>query len=105
VHRIHHGVENVLEVCQLCDCFLLRSRRDHFVRRALSHDAPGIKHDYALAQGEDFFATMRDIENRNAVGLIPLAQIVDDRRLRCHVQRSQGLVQKQHSRISHKSSC
>ena len=92
--RLHDGIKNIFEADQLRDRFLLW-RCDDFVGSALGNDASGVEHDHALAQGKNFLPAVRDIKNRNAVGLVPLAQIVDDLRLSGCVERGQRFVQKQ----------
>ncbi len=45
------------------------------MRLALGHDSSSVEHNDFVAQGKDFFATVSDEENRDAVMLVPLAQI------------------------------
>ena len=96
--RFHRGVEDIFEAYQLRDGFLL-GRCDHFVRRALRDDASGVEDQHALAQGKDLLAAVGDVEDRNAMSLVPLPQVVDDFRFRGNVERGQRLIQKQHGRI------
>ncbi len=103
MYRLHHGVEHVFETYQLSDRFLQRCR-DDFVRRALGDDASGVEDNHALAQGKNFFAAVRDIKDGDAVSLVPLAQIVDDRCLRRSVERGQRFIEKQHGGIGHQGS-
>ena len=103
MHRLHHGVENILHPRQLRDRLLLR-RGHHFVRCALRDDASGVEHNHALAQGEYFLPAVRHIEDGNVVNPVPLPQIVDDLRLRRCVERGQRFVEKQHSRVGHQRS-
>ena len=69
------------------------------MRRALGDDASGVEDQHALAQGENFFAAVSDIEDGNAVSLIPLAQIVDDLRLGRGIERGQRFVEQQNGGI------
>ena len=76
--------------------FLQRSVK-HFVRRALRDDAALFHHQHALAQRNHFFSAVRDVENRNAMRLVPLPQIVEDLSLGCGVQSRQRLVKQEHA--------
>jgi len=67
----------------------------------LRNDASGIEDDCAFSQGENFFPAVRDVENGNAMALVPLAQVIDDAQLDGGVKRSQGLVQEQNSGVEH----
>ncbi len=87
-----------------CATVSCEARCYDFVRRALGHDASGVEDDHALAQGKDFFPTMRDIKDGNAVSLVPLAQIIKDLRLGRSVERGQRFVQEQNGGIGHQGS-
>ena len=102
MYRFHDGVECVFEAYQLSDRFLQR-RRDDFVRSALCNDASRIEDNHALAQGKDFLAAVGDIKDGDAVSLIPIAQVVDDRCLRRSVERGQRFIEKQQRGIGHQS--
>jgi len=71
------------------------------MRQPLRHDASGVKHDDLVAEGKHLLAIMRDEENRDAVMLVPPAQISDKRRLRWTIQRSQWLIEQQRARFGH----
>src|SRR5580658_3112291 len=82
----------------------LQSRSAHHIMRMpLRHDSSCIKHDNFITQRKYFLATMGDKENRDAVMLVPLAQICNERRLCRTIQRSQWLIKQQRARISHQS--
>ena len=94
------GVENVFEPGKVRDGFLAR-RVHHFVRRALREHAALIKDDDAFAESKDFLAAVRDVKNRNAVGAVPGAQVVEDVSLGGRVERSERFVQQQDAGIGH----
>ena len=71
------------------------------MRLPLRHDSSRVKHDDLVAEGKHFLAIMRDEENRDAVMLVPPAQIADQRRLRRTIQRSQWLIEQQRARFGH----
>jgi len=90
--------EDVLESNKLRNGFLAR-RGHHFVRSSLGHQAAVFQHQHALAQSKDLFAAMRDIEDRDAVGAIPSAQVVDDGRFRRRVEARQRFVEQEQAGI------
>src|SRR5579864_4086767 len=94
------GIENVFEAGKVRDGFLAR-RVHHFVRRALREHAALIKDDDAFAESKDFLAAVRDVENRNAVGGVPGAQVVEDVSLGGRVERSERFVKQQDAGIGH----
>src|ERR1700685_855023 len=80
----------------------LQSRSMHHLMRApLSYDFSGIQHNDLVAQGKHLLAVVRDKKNRDAVLLIPLAQISDQGRFRRTVQRRQRLIEQQRARFGH----
>ena len=78
--RGHDRIENVFKSGELRDGFLAGSGHD-VVRRTLGEDPPAIEHQHALAEREHFFATMRYVEDRDAVRVVPAAQVVEDQAL------------------------
>jgi len=73
------------------------------MRQPLRHDSSRVEHDDLVAEGEHFLAIVRDEENRDAVMLVPPAQISDKRRLRWTIQRSQWLIEQQRAWFGHQS--
>src|ERR1700674_2481084 len=73
------------------------------MRSTLSHDSPRVKHNDLVAEGKDFLAMVGDEENRDAVMLVPLAKIRDERRLRRPVERGQWLIKQQCAWLGHQS--
>ena len=71
------------------------------MRLSLRHDSSRIQHNDLVAEGKHFLAIVGDEKNRDAVMLVPLAQIADERRLRRTVQRSQWLIEQQRARFGH----
>src|ERR1035437_1686893 len=65
------------------------------MRLPSGHYYSGVKHNDFVAEGKHFLAVVGDEKNRDAVMLVPPAQIADQRRLRGTVQRSQGLIEEQ----------
>jgi len=63
------------------------------MRQPLGHDSSRVQHNHLVAEGKHFFAIVGDEENRDAVMLVPLTQIADERRFRRTVQRSQWLIE------------
>ena len=61
--------------------------------------AAAVEHDDPLAEREDLAMRVRDVENRDAVRLVPGAQVVHDARLRDVIERRQRLVEQQDRRI------
>src|ERR1700693_3586672 len=55
-------------------------------------------HD-ALADGVDFVAMVSDVENRNVVGSVPVAQIIKDFAAKSGVQAGERLVEEQEARL------
>ena len=49
--------------------------------QALGDDFSGVEDDDLIAEGKYFLAIVGDEENRDAVVLVPLAKIADQRRL------------------------
>jgi hypothetical protein len=83
---IDNRVEYIFETYQLSHCFLLRGG-DYFVGRALGDDASGVEDQDVLAERENFFSAVRNVEDGDAVCLVPLAEIVDDFRFGGGVER------------------
>src|SRR5579863_8746880 len=75
------------------------------MRRALGDDASGVEYDDSLAEGEDFVAAVGHVEDRDAVGAVPFAQVFDDQRLGWGIERGQGFIEKQNFGISDQRSC
>src|SRR5258708_32927317 len=69
------------------------------MRPTLGHDSSRVKHDDLVTEGKHLFAIVGDEENRNAVILVPLAKIRDERRLRRTVQRGERLIKQQFARF------
>jgi len=74
----HCGVEDIFESGQLCNGFEPWSTH-HLMRLPLRNDSARIKHDDLVTQSKYFFAIVCDQENRYAVMLVPLSQIVYER--------------------------
>src|SRR5579872_1693603 len=70
--------------------------RHYLMRRTIGNDASGIEQEDSFSQGEHFLAAVRDVEDGDAMGLIPLAKIVDDLRLCRSVKPSQRFVEQEH---------
>src|ERR1039458_1013635 len=71
------------------------------MRPPLRHDPPRVQHNNLIAQGKHFLAIVRHKKNWNAVILVPLAQIADERRFRRTVQRRQRLIEQQWAWFGH----
>jgi hypothetical protein len=97
------GIENIFEASKLGDGFLLRRGQD-FMRRAVGENASTVEHDDALAESKDLFAAVRDVENRNAVSLVPGAEIVEDSGFRSGVESGKRLVEQKNAGIGDESS-
>src|ERR1022692_1352278 len=65
------------------------------MRLALRHDSASLQHDDLVAEGKHFLAIVGNEEDGDAVLLVPLAQIANERRLHGPVQRSQWLIEQQ----------
>src|SRR5271166_3733789 len=63
--------------------------------RTLGDDASGVEYDDSLAEGEDFVAAMGHVEDRDAVGAVPFAQILDYQRLGWGIESGQRFIEKQ----------
>ncbi len=74
------------------------------MRRTLGDDASGVEHDDSFPEGEYFFAAVRDIKNRDAVGFGSICGVVDDVRLRGSIERGQRFVEQQNFGIRHQCS-
>jgi len=96
----YRGVEYVFESRQMRGGFQLRGAHD-FVRLPLCHDSTGFENHDFIAQCEHFFAIVRDQQNWNAVVLIPVTQIADERRLCRLVKRSQRFIEQQSAWFGH----
>src|SRR5450759_1862332 len=73
------------------------------MRLSLGHDSACVKHNDLIAEGKYFLAIVGDEENRDAMMLVPLTQIADERRLRRTVQRGQWLIEQQRAWFGHQS--
>jgi hypothetical protein len=51
--------------------------------------------DDAFADGVDFFAIMRHVKNRNAVGIVPCVKIFEDRAAQSGIEACKRLIEKQ----------
>src|SRR5437016_5358146 len=80
IDRDHFRIKDVLESGQLGHGFMARQLQD-FVRSAFSQYFSALQDQNPFPQGKNFFAAMRYIKNRDSVGTVPLAQIVNDPRL------------------------
>ena len=58
------------------------------MRGAVGDDAAIFEDEHAVSQGKDLFAVVGYVENRNAVGCVPDAQVLDDLRFSGRVERS-----------------
>src|ERR1700691_264855 len=72
--------------------------------RTLRDDAALVQHQHAFAERQHFLATVRDIENRNAVRLIPAPQIVEDLRFGRGVESRKRFVEQEDARVGYQSS-
>ena len=71
------------------------------MRRPLRDDAALVHDEHAFSQRHHFFAAVRDIQNRDAMRLIPTPQIVDDLRLGgCVESRERFVEQKQQGSVT-----
>lgn len=100
VYGLHDGIEDIFKTGELRHG-LLKWSAQHLVRRALRYDAALIHQQHTFAQGHYFFAAMRDIQNRDAVNLIPAAEIVDDSCLGRCVQSGERFVEEKYAWVSH----
>ena len=91
VQRFNGRIQNIFESGKVGYGFLSR-RAQHLVRRALSQNTSAVEHQRVFAESKHFFAAVRDIENGDAVGFVPGAQIVDDSGFGGGVKRGQRLV-------------
>jgi hypothetical protein len=70
-------------------------------RTLLRDDAALFHHQHAFAQGNHFFAAVRDVQDGDAVRMIPALQIGEDLRLSRRVQSRQRFVEQEHTWIGH----
>jgi len=70
MRRLDHRVKDVLEPGELRYCFLAWSSH-HFVRSSLHHQASAIEDQHPLAESKHLVPAVCDVENGNAVGLVP----------------------------------
>jgi len=77
MRSLHHRVEDVLEPGELRHRFLARSSH-HFVRSSLHHQASAIENQHPLAESKHLVPAVCDVEDGNAVGLIPHPQVIED---------------------------
>ena len=96
----HGAIENILEPGKVRDRFKPRSAH-HFMRAPLRNDPARIQHNDFIAESEDFFAAVCDVENRDPMILVPLPKIGQNVRFGRTVQRGQRLIQQQGARLSH----
>ncbi len=73
------------------------------MRRALRDNAALVHHQHAFAQRNYFFTAVRDIENWNAVRLIPAPQIIEDLRLGRGIESGKRFVEQEHAGVGHQS--
>ena len=57
-------------------------------------NASAVEDQHALAQCEDLLAAVGDVKDGNAVGLVPLAQVVKDYRYLGNVECGKRLIEK-----------
>jgi hypothetical protein len=75
------------------------------MRLSLRRDSSRIQHNNLVAESEYFLAAVGDKENRDAVMMVPLTQVGDQRRSCRTVQRSQWLIEQQRAGLRHQSPC
>jgi hypothetical protein len=75
------------------------------MRRSLRRDSSRVQHNNLVAESKYFLAAVGDKENRDAVMMVPLTQIGDQRRSCRTVQSSQRLIEEQCARLGHQSPC
>jgi hypothetical protein len=75
------------------------------MRLSLRRNSSRVQHDNLVAESKYFLAAVGDKENRDAVIVVPLTQIADQRRSCRTVQRSQWLIEQQGARLRHQSPC
>ena len=92
------GVEDVLEPGQVRDDSAL-GMIEHLVRRAARNHASLVNHDGPLAQRVHLTMAVRDVDHRNAAGLVHPPEVVHDARLDGVVERGQRFVEQQHRRL------
>ena len=71
------------------------------MRRTLSDDTPSLNRNDTLSESEDFLTAVGYVENRNAVGCVPGAQVGDNLRFCCSIESREGFIQKQNHGIGH----
>jgi hypothetical protein len=69
------------------------------MRSSLREHVTPVENDDPLAQGEDLFPTVRDVEDRDAMGFVPGAQVVENAGFRGRIEGGQRLVKQQDAGI------
>jgi len=75
------------------------------MRLPLRRDSSRVEHNNLVAESKYFLAAVGDKENRDAVMMVPLTQIADQRRSGRTIQRSQWLIEQQGAGLGHQSPC
>lgn len=75
-------------------------RFENFERGAFANDAAVVEGDDAPGESGDFVTAVRDVENGDAAGGIPGAQVVKDGGFEVSVEAGEGLVEEQEARLS-----
>ena len=88
------GIEDVFKSEQLRDALLVGCTHD-VLRRALSFDFAVLENDHVLAQGEDLFPVVSDIQDRNRVQLIPPTQVFENARLGGSIECRERFIKQQ----------
>jgi hypothetical protein len=103
VDCIHNRVEDVFETDQLSDG-LVDGGRHHLMRRTIGNDVSSVEHERSFSQSENFLTAVCDVEDRDAVGLIPLAKVGNYFRFRRRIERSQRFVEQEYFGIRNQGS-
>src|SRR5512133_45204 len=90
----HLDFKDILESCQLRDCFSLRGI-EHLLRRSLGDDHTTFQHNHAIAESIGFASIVSHIEDGYLVNAVPVAQVVDDTRLRRRIERSERFIEQE----------
>lgn len=69
------------------------------MRRSLREHAAAVKHNHGIAERQDFGPAVCDVQNGDAVRLVPPPEVIHNARFHGGVQTHQGFIKQQHFRV------